>query len=35
MGEGNQKVPISSYKISPKDVTHGMVTIVNDTILHI
>ena len=34
-GEGGQKVQTSSYKISPGDVMYSMVTIVNNTVLHI
>ena len=35
LGEGSQKVQISSYKISHGDVMYSMATIVNNTILHI
>lgn len=35
MGEGGQKVPISSCKISSGDIMYSVVTIVNNTILHI
>ena len=33
--EGNQKVRTSSYKISPGDVMHIMLTIVNNNVLYI
>ena len=35
MGEEGQKVQTSSYKISLGDVMYSMVTIVNNTVLHI
>ena len=35
MGGGGQKAQSSSYKISPGDATHSMVTIVNNPVLHI
>ena len=33
--EGTQQVQSSSYKISHGDVTYGIVTIVNNIVLHI
>ena len=35
MGEGGKKVQTSSYKISHGGVMCSMVTIVNNTVLHI
>lgn len=36
MGEGGQKIRISSYKIKKSwNVTYSMVTIVSNTVLHI
>ena len=35
MGKGDQKVQTSSYKISHEDAMYSMVTIVNNTVLHI
>ena len=35
MGEGGQKRQTSSYKVSPGDVTYSMMTIANQTELHI
>ena len=35
MGKGCEKVQISTYKISHGDVIYSMVTIVNNTVVHI
>ena len=35
MGKGSQKLQSSIYKISHEEVMYSMVTIVNNTILHI
>lgn len=35
MGGGGQKAHSSSYKISPGDAMHSMVTTVNNPVLHI
>jgi len=34
MGEGDQKVQTSSYKISPRDIMYSLGTVVNNTVLH-
>ena len=34
-GEGGQKVKTSSYKIRHEDIMYSMVTVVNNTVLHI
>ena len=35
MGEGGQKIQSSSYKISHGEIMYNVVTIVNNTVLHI
>ena len=35
MGEGDQKMQISTYKIGQEDIMYSMVTIVNIAILYI
>jgi len=35
LGEGDQKVQISSYKINSRDVMYNMKTTVNNTVLYI
>ena len=35
MGEGDQKIQISSYKVDAEDEMENMVTIVNNTVLRI
>ena len=34
MGEGDQKLQTSSYKISPGNVIYSLGTVVNNAVLH-
>ena len=35
MGEGDQKVQTSSYKVSPGDTVDSTLTLVNNSVLHV